>query len=397
MKKLVAIAVVLVLVTGAAFAQISGTVQTRLRLMDIEDVQADELQAKMYGRIETASITMTGSNEGGTAGGQLRLRAENMTDAYQTKFTFHKAYVWWRPIPQLRIFLGMDPDGLFENAVLAGWQFHQGGEEYMVFQPWDFWRTIFPGNWDTFGLAFSVYPVQGVQLNLVLPTGGPAFNTWPRHEPGNVMREVDYKDMFPFGLIFSGTVSIPDIGRVMFSYIGPKNYKEEETFNYEDFNNYGNFGLSFLLTAVDGFQIQVGVATKIPRYDNIKYPIYTGIAAFYSGSDFGVKFRLGAAINGAATGGNDLFQGKEGDITVIHGSVMPYFNVAGGRLNVDIGVSVNAGDSTDIGWWISPYFTLGPMVAGLQIYAVGGPGYNATIATPDVIKVTIPIMFTFSM
>jgi hypothetical protein len=37
------------------------------------------------------------------------------------------------------------------------------------------------------------------------------------------------------------------------------------------------------------------------------------------------------------------------------------------------------------------------MVAGLQIYAVGGPGYNATIATPDVIKVTIPIMFTFSM
>jgi hypothetical protein len=409
MKKLVAVAVVFVLVTGAAFAQLSGTIQTRFLIENPDLENADGSNIMMGGWIETASVTMTGTNEAGTVGGQIRIRAENITSFIKTSDDddgdygrFHKAYVWWRPIPQLRVFLGMDPDGLFENAVLTGWQFHQGGEEFMAFQNWDFWRTIFPGNWDTFGLSFTLYPVQGVQLNLVLPTGGPSVDKWPRHGYENVKRKLSLEEMFPWGLRFSGSVGIPDIGRVMFSYIGPANYDAQGGRAADDYDFYGDVGLSFLLTALEGFQIQVGFSTKLAKYDDIEFPFYVGAAAFYTGADFGVKFRVGAAI-GCAGSDNKGVTYNGGDMNVIHGSIMPYFSLGGGRLNVDVGVTVNAKEDVDpyIGFWINPYFTFGPLVAGLQIYTVGAaPGWQATVAYPEdsaKVKLRIPIMLTFSM
>jgi hypothetical protein len=392
MKKLVVIAVVFALVAGTAFAEasVSGTVETRLYLVDTEFT--DDIVANMHGNIHTASITMTGANEDGTIGGQLRIRAENMTN--YTPLRFHKAYVWWKPVDQLRLFLGQDPDGLFETAVLTGWQFHQGNEEYIGFQAWDFWRGIFHGNWDTFGLAFQVYPVEGVNINLVIPTGGP-LDTWPRHQNEQVTRDVRLLNMIPFGLRLNANVAIPDIGTIYFSYIGPENYSDEQGSDPDTenrYNHYGDFGLSFLLSAIDGIQAQLGFSTRIARdSDAVKYPFNVGAAAFYKAGDWGVKFRVGAGIG---TNGADYKSG--GDDTIVHGNVMPWFQVGNATVNVDIGVSANVSDAeTLIGWWASPYLTVGPFQAGILFFTVDGHGYNATTARKDAdIKFQIPIRMT---
>jgi len=417
MKKVIAVALLLALLTTAAFSQVSGGIQTRFLLA--ETTFEEDSPINMRGYIETANITLTGASETGTVGGQIRLKVESYTahassgNGGGNPGRWHKAYVWWQPIPQLRVFLGQEADGLFENAVLAGWQFHQGSEEFIGFQPWDFWRNVFPGNWDTFGLAFTVMPIQGVSISLILPTGGPSVGTWPRHDDATVKRELTFKEMFPWGLRLVGNIGIPDIGSIRFSYIGPENFGPNagnDTLGAEmdDYEHFGEVGLSFLMSqAIPGVQIQVGFSTKIPQYQ-YTYPLYIGAAAFYTkASNWGLKFRAGLALN-AGGGGNDVLSGREMDFTagdmVIHGNIMPYFTFGNIKVNVDLGLTVNklTDNDANIGWWISPYMDFGPLRAGIQVFTVAGVGWNSTIATApigdeaNVVKFNIPLMLTFS-
>jgi hypothetical protein len=418
MKRLVAFTIVFALFTAAVFAQVSGTVETRMYLVDT--VFEDNAPAVTHGGIHTAAITMTGRSPDGKIGGQLRIRAENMTSLIgkaghsddDANLRFHKAFVWWRPIEQIRVFLGMDPDGLFESAILAGWNYHQGNEQYIGFQWWDFWRAVFPGNWDTFGLALSVYAVKGVEINLIIPTGGPSVDDWPRHHNTNAQREVRLSNMYPWGLRLNAAISIPDIGKVYFSWIGPENYRLDQLKGEEgEYNNYGDVGLSFLLNGpIQGFQAQVGFSTKIPAYSDIKYPFLFGAAAYYASGDWGVKFRLGAGINMTFSDGKNIPAPNNKDF-YLHSSIMPYYNINNNmRINVDFGGTFIAPDQGDsrFGWWLTPYFTMGPFQAGITIHTIGNgknakdngwennAGYLAGVVTKDApVKFAIPIKLTF--
>lgn len=427
MKRIVVVLLMFALVAGATFADltVNGTVETRMYLLDRmipENKKSATNIPLTFGFIHTAAITLTGRNDSNTAGMQLRVRAEDIT-AYisgdsltgRNNGRFHKAYVWWKPINQLRIFLGQDPDGLFENAVLTGWSFHMGNEEYIGFQNWDFWRDITHGNWDTMGLAFSYYPVEGVQVNLVIPTGGPA-DQWPRHQNGNgnadtpgtitgVTRAVSWENMFPWGLRLTSTVGIPDIGQVMFSYIGPQNYKgamaplgtlviDGEYLGDSQSPHFGDLSLSFLLKGpIQGLQAQVGFSTKLARPDDDvdyakEYPFQLMAAAHYTSGNLGIKFRVGM----------HMYDDSKKELNIVHGNIMPTYSFGAVKTALDIGLSLNGSDDVKTGFWITPYVTIGPFQGGILLYTVGGPGYQASVAPgkptsggEPPLKIAIPI------
>lgn len=431
------------MIITAGFAQISGAVDTRMYLLDAYVPKDKEIDAPLhiYGLISAAYLSLAGANEARTIGGQLRLTVEYDTRENTLNWPWHKAFVWWQPHPQFRMFLGQDPDGQFENAVLAGYDYHQGNEQFIGVTLWDFWRAVFPGNWDTFGLALTYRPIREVQINLVIPTGGPEVLQWPRHTKEHVQRKVDWRNMFPWGLRLTVTGQIPDIGKILFSYIGPEHFGQGEAKgikfdpdekNIRDrYSHFGDVGLSFLLSGpVPGLQIQIGGSTKIPSYVDIIHPVLLGLAAHFQtnmgGYDWGVKFRFGTSINTKYVRGNSNFAMGWGDDikdTFMHGSIMPWIIVRGWRINLDMGMTavVNknglAGRVTDAteddkaiwGWWISPYVKFGPLEIGFHIMTVGDHTHltsetsmndNAAwsshkLAKDAPIKIAIPIRMVF--
>jgi len=346
-------------------------------------------------------------------GGEVRLLVDS--DAFRGQRTsspshrtyVHKANVWYQPHPQFRMFLGQDPDGLFDSAELAGYEFHQGDEQFLGVMIWDFWRAIFPGNWDTFGLAFTYRPVRGLQLNLIIPSAYPSVYEWPRHTNEHINKKMEYSDMFPWGLRLNGTAAIPDIGTIYFSYIGPMNFSERVGENEDlpirdedgDLIHYGDVGLSFLLKGpVEGLQVQVGGSTRIPAYGDMLWPVMAGVAAHYTNFgelfnlrfSWGIKGRFGAAFNTShelgtykylqqsdrSRAGDDENRMQEIKGTFLHGNIMPWITISAWTINLDVGMTGLVTDTNKekefvSGWWVSPYFRVGPLRAGVHIMTIG--------------------------
>jgi len=351
MKKLIAISVMIALIAGAVFAEtsVAGAIEARLNVY--EGVFGDHGDAyeggfpkpTTSGSFGTAWIALSGTNDDGTLGGMFRLRGQ---DIVETDFRWHRVFVWWKPVPQLRIFLGQDADGMFETGQLTSWAFHQGSESFLVVHHWDYWREIFPGNWDTFGAALSFYLVPGLDLNLVIPTGQPSG--WPRHHNAAVTRKTDLDIIYPGSLQLTAGYNIEDVGKVAFAWIGSgQNFLDSDTLT-----KFGKIALSFYSgSIVDGLQFQVGGSTDLLKGADDPAPVQVGAAVHFNAGDFGIKFRVGSDIKLDEDGG--LF---------LTGNIMPTYNTEIGKLCLDIGVSMNKAKSDadqDLGYWINPYLKKG--------------------------------------
>jgi len=311
------------LIAGAVFAEtsVSGAVEVRVKLYDAEmgdhgeDYGGSFPRPKAGGEFGAAQIQLTTSNDDGTLSGLFRLRN---VDIVRSAPWFHRVFINWKPVPVLNIFMGIDQDGKFATDALQGWAFHQGVDDYVHFQWWDFWRACFPGNWDGFGVALSVYPVSGLDVNLVVPFGATG---WPQATDSKVKKTSEINKLYTSGYRLQANFAIPDIGKVMFSYKGPYNNNHFQNYSgkYQDmaFSDdnpaYGAFGLSFLLTAIDGLQANVGFATDNlvkELGDDEKLPLYFGAGVFWNGGDFGVKFRAGVAMNNGYEDGHMFITGN---------------------------------------------------------------------------------------
>jgi len=440
MKKLIAISVMLALIVGAVFAetQVSGGVETRLSVngSNGKDGNGDAIPARIGGSIGTAYLELSGQNEEGTLGATFRLRNEDIVrsttytdysggtnpgglsdtdDQGRATFTipsnawFHKAFVWWKPIEQVKIFLGIEQDGLFDTADLEGWFYHQGGEDFLNNHDWDYWRTIFPGNWDAFGLAISIYPVDGLDINVIVPLGG---RNWPQATKDQTEREWRADEMFIDGLRLQVNYAIQGIGKIHLTWMGPNDVAgtglgavtdyapstdyEGKKHDKSGYKTKGMFGASFLLTAVDGLQANVGFSTAIANTDTLgdsaKSPLNLGFGAAYSHeSGFGVKARGAYLMN----------VGFADKTTQFFISVKPSYNFGSATVFCDIGFvfddydnKAKFGDDTAVPYWINPYVAVpisgGVFKAGLKI-----DGTGKTKNVDDVVKWSIPMLLSF--
>ena len=390
MKKLIAISVMLALVAGAVFAQVSGTVEARLFIVDAT-FDKNKNNEVTHGDIGAAYIQLSGTNEEGTLGGLFRFRN---TDVVRDAAWFHRVFVWWRPIQQVRIFLGIDNDGMFDTASIAGWAFHSGDNDYMFNHHWDFWREIFPGNWDGFGLALSFWPVQGLNINLVIPTGGLG---WPQSTLGQVRAKPQLKEIYPWGLRLQMSYAIPDIGTINFVYnLGDKD-TDMGHYAYAPMtgSHFGRIGVSFLLTAIDSMNLLIGGSVVIPDKLNEEKGLraHAGIAYTYSGTGWGIKVRFGYRYH-------DMKDEAAKDLQFINANIMPIINAGGGQVMIDFGISAEPSRETNkFGWYLTPVFRYpipgGKFSVGLQLYQNIQMGGNVTLTGDKNIHLRIPMLLSF--
>jgi len=349
--------VMLALITGAVFAQtsVSGGVETRFTVL--QGTSDDELKdLRTQATVNAAHVQLTGRNEAGTIGALARVR--------QADTGYHRAFIWWRPVPELRIFLGRDDDGMFSTGnALTDWQFHQGGEGYVSIHNWALWRAVFPGNWDKPGLAFSYYGVEGLELNLVIPA-----------ESSSTIEA-----MYPAGLHLMGSYRIPDIGTVLFSYYGEPKTLEDITEGNEK-ATFGNTGISFLLTAVPGLRTQIGVST-FPALKGPTPPIRIGWGLNWASGNFGVKARAAYFIRGAT--GTDNQRGYEQDTPDrFIGNIMPYYTMGNVSIFCDIGIDNNRTGDDVLDWWVNPYIRYANFRAGVLVQGNNTDGAPVTFRVP---------------
>jgi len=405
MKKLMAITVMIALCASAAFADttVSGGVETRLMAYQVTlgnhgpAYDGGHPKPTTSGAIGTANIQLDNTNAEGTMGGTFRLRLEDIfgnTDA----FRFHKVFVWWKPIPQLKVFLGQDADGLFERGQLTSWAFHQGSEAFLEQHDWDFWRERFPGNWDTFGVALSFYLVDGLELNLVIPTGNPSG--WPRHRNSDITRTSDLDQIYPSALQLTGGYQIGDIGKIHFAWIGSGGkWDSKKT------GTFGKAGLSFYSGGlVQGLQFQVGASMDIQNTGKDENdaditpktataPVKVGVGVHFSAGDFGIKWRLGTDIETKKIL-VDTDKYADSGAYFLTTNIMPTYKLGAlGTVCLDIGISINQGAKTvkapnetetpdaDFGFWVNPYLKKsisgGYVQAGLLVtHNINGTGHG---------------------
>jgi hypothetical protein len=274
---------------------------------------------------------------------------------------------------------------MFETGQLTSWSFHQGSEGFLAFHDWDYWRNIFPGNWDTFGVALSFYLVQGLDLNLVIPIG--QWWDWPRHQTSAITRDdngIRMYEIYPGSLQLTAGYNIPDVGKVAFAFIGSgQDFSEGDGFKV---SNYGKIHLSFYSNSlVEGLAFQVGFATDLLK--DVTAPISIGAAVHFNSGDFGVKFRLGVDIGqdaAAPYGGGFVgswYLRDLGEDMFLTANVMPSYNTPAGKICLDIGLSLYSpkdGDAAN-GFWLNPYLKKGLnggyFQVGLLVYNnIGGSG-----------------------
>jgi len=395
MKKSSAIVVLCVLVTSGAFAElavsgVAGAGSTLLKGSTARfDGKNDSLKVSNYLK---AGIELSDQSDNGTLGGNVRLDVEITDEA----FNFDpRAFVWWQPIPNIKLQLGSIDD--FGLTDIVGWGYHANdAEEYVVSPKSAYAGRIFANTtgfysgtgsgW--FGASLTLSPFYGLTLTVAFPFGQlittrPDITdtpTWASNFP-----HFDQPDASQVYARAQAQVAyeIFGIGRAVLSFAGGGNgqLKDWESgFGYdswddltnernavryedtyltanahtifasffitalEDLGMYFNAGVGYTLP-VTGDDISVGTVDGIPDYSfsgsaNLSYqpPIEAGLA-FSLGSDTsGIKAQLAATFAGkmTVTSGN----GASFDVPVKLGlGVLPYFTVGIFKINVNAGIS----------------------------------------------------------
>ena len=431
MKKLIAISVMCALVTWAAFAEttVGGQVFVGAALLQGDNVKDSQPTTTAISNDQyNTSLKITFSE--GNAGGRIRILGKNAGDGD----AFDEWFAWWRPIPQLRIQFGANQDGDFGNAQISGWgftgenknnggnqgalgeygsgEFTNGGRDHAREVGW------YPGTGGTPNLQFSIFPVEGLTINLWIPFSA---SQAPGFTLGKFELNVGYR--------------IVDVGNITFSYQSDTGYVKADPEN----KWYGGNGVtsatpgvprrapnspkvfaSFYLTAIENMGVDLGLAYAFPfnnTDDKIVYnfPFEIGLGFRYQISpDFQFKLRASVSLGESeVTDGDEskkptnislniLPSYKIGTVTVFLYGGIGLQSVEEGTYETAGGIWANSGSDTVFSWFINPYLFIptGGSVrfkVGFQIYSdgVGYPYYENKEQKYDnpVIKWSIPIGF----
>ncbi len=275
---------------------------------------------------------------------------------------WERAYAWWKPLEQVEFFLGRDGDGKFNSAGIIRWPHHQMDRGISV-ENWDS-QFYLLGNWDDFGAAVTVRPIDGL-----------AFNIAAKLPAGNI----DVVDAFKDFLQIQASYAIPDIGTVYLTWRDMGGFTGnsgtmEGTSGGDDYSVKqhapGAIGLTFeSYSLVEGLAIIVGGNYVISdKYDGdsesmIQYnsPLRFALGAHYNIADFGVKTRFLM---------RPMDTGKAGDPTegwfYLTADIMPFYRFSFATLYCNIRFQTgNPGENPTaiankdgdggIGWHINPY------------------------------------------
>jgi len=283
MKKLIAISVMCALVVGAAFAEVTvgGKIHLGGQILNGESVTDSSLGTLAVDSdwYNTAIAVNFGN---ATAGGKLSIHNFNPS--------FYDYFVWWRPIQQLRIQMGVNADGNWGTAEITGWGFTGEAKnrlgainEYSgpVFGLAHARSGFYGGTGETKNISLSLFLIDGLTINLWVPiTGDGAGFTFSRFE-ANIVYNIEevgkvtlsYKSNTGYleGDPVKGGSRVKDVEYTEkleadeYYYETPSWWVTEQTGTPIAY-------LSFYLTAIENMAIDLGIAYQFPlEYSYDKY------------------------------------------------------------------------------------------------------------------------------
>jgi len=398
MKKIIAISVMFVLLTGAAFAvDLGGSVNATVNVLEGNNGEGSEVTSSAG--IDQLRLEGAGENDDGTFGGWIRVEGFYAPAMTGEDFTGHNwetdpigylfngfGYGWWKPIDQLLLRIGQQPDGFWGKEGVTGWMFYQSASDVGVVNPGNVWggsygsdadygvfRNAFYGGFGGRAAMLEITPAEMFQINIAIPF----------FEGGKTAYVFQYS-----------TVQVDlklDFGNIAFTYVGGISQKAklklvdvdgdgfidpddpDETIVVEDaIDNpgafYAYFGGSFGAIAID-----FGVGYHLPGLDKFANPIWVGAGVKYSADTFGVKLRLLAGLAG------------DDKATRIRTDILPYFILSDNMrayVSFGLGVYMPKGGDTSLDWHFNPYIEVGQewgpkFLAGVKAWsAVNGEVVN---------------------
>jgi len=375
MKKIIAISVMFVLLTGAAFAaDVSGSVIGTVTVLQGDN--GDGSKVTSGAGLDRARIEASGSpNE--SFGGWLRIDPASLDVDFgdgesEGGVNFGSGVAglaWWKPIDQLKLTIGGNPDGMWGKEGVTGWMFYQTaydtgvtvdganvwGGDNIYGQGVKYRNAFFRGFGDN-GLLLEISPADMATINIALP----------------VFAGGETKDVFKH-LVAQVDVKL-DFGNIALTYEGEQSYIQGGN------NGWGNgggtifayFGGSFGSLALD-----VGVGYQLTGDDKKANPISFGAGVKFATDAVGVKFRVVASLAGDDKKTNVLTD------------VLPFF-VLGENLrafvSVGIGMTLPDGGDSVLDWHFNPYLEIGEewgakFLAGVKVQS-GGNGESIGWAVP---------------
>ena len=344
MKKVIAILVVFALIAGAAFADTWMGGGFRAGWNVISNSGEEDAESTTNIGIEDTSFNIGGQSEDGVIGGNIRIRGwhnDSFSDWEWGGFGGSHFFAWWKPVPQVKVFLGRNPDGDFGYDGFVGWGFHEGGNDYGAIHGYDYGNGH-AGGFSALGFYLALTPIDGLEIDFALPLSTEAE-----------LLEDAFKTVY-----IQASYDISGIGKAFFTYNG---------LGYvEDVNN-GDIGFGFHLNAIEGIPVILLAKIGLPDGGDGDFGLSLG-AAYYAG-DFGVKFRV------ATTFKSD----KDADFG-INLNVMPFYNFGFMKGFLNLGFHV-VNEDTSL-FYLNPYIMKwiggGTLSAGIQVDIWNNDGDSTT-------------------
>ena len=329
MKKFIAISVVLACVAGSAFADtsISGSIENVWKIFS-GATDGDGYAHSGPVEMNSGAVQFSGANDENTFGAVFKFHNGTWTD---------RAFVWWQPIEQLRINLGRDGDGWFEQSNLARWGFHNMPRGISI-ENWNATQFLYQ-NWDSFGVAFILKPVNGLTVNLAVSPKDARVGFDTEDED----KQNAFSDFFA-----QASYSISGVGNVAATFRNEGNDdKPTISFAYKD----GGF--------IEGLAFEVGFSYAIDGTDPVRF----GWGAHYSAGDWGIKHRAFFRLVEEKKD-TDEKSDKFGEVTQKSGitgnwiDFMPWYQFEEIQVLCNVRLVMNAPTADGagkVGWHINPY------------------------------------------
>jgi len=412
MKRIIAISVMFVLLTGAAFAvDLGGNVIGSATVLQGNNLENSKVESG--GGLGRVRIDGAGGDEDGKYGGWVRFDPTGGVAVGGIA----AGIAWWKPIDLFKLSLGGNPDGHFGKEGVTGWMFYQhaydtavviggnvwgwgplGGGDVNMYGHDVIFRDAFFGGFGGGNGTILEFTADILAINIVLPffEGGETADAFKK-----VIAQLDVK---------------LDFGNIALTYVGGRGYnkgnyvaatggapkgaptvmgptykdakgddKQDEYFmdangiwqqaapatpatgeeGYDEPSKiFAYFGGSFGPLAVD-FGLGYGFAKNDGKDAQ---PIAVGLGLKYGADAFGVKFRVIGKLAG------------DDKVTRVLADVLPYFVLSDTMrafVSVGLGMMMKDGEDSIMDWHFNPYLEVGQewgakFLAGIKVWQYQG-------------------------
>jgi len=399
MKKLIAIAVVFVLAVGIAFAaDIGAEVLGMTNIIMGDTIKDTELYASTWpGGFKRGRVFASGQNEEGNFGAWFRF------EVYGVGNPGLHGYGWWQPLDQIKLTIGVNPDGFYGRDGVAGWGYYQvAGDVGIVKEFWDFGNSFY-GAWGKKGALLEIKPIDPLLIWFGVPFGEMTAPT-KEDDPYSFPQQKDKdgnigwtaKDTYQ-KLHAQVAYNLGSIGEIAVTYTGGFNklsYNSDKSgvaaYSADASKLYAYFGLK----AIDNLGIDLGVGYTLPvkkdkytdkagkeqdltdgsknifvTYNN---PVAIGLGIHFTAGDLGIKARVQGKVGGSIKAEKAILPGQDdqGKPTAVDTlkldtefvfDLMPYFAVTDkvtAHLDTGLGLKKSEWEDSVIAWHIEPYVTV---------------------------------------